>query len=1820
MNGVKKLAGGFVLSAAVALGAASAWAYDYNDIPGTYEPVKMLISSGAQYINTGFAPNASTSVKMEFNTGTYVHDTAFFGTGWAKGRYLLMQGSSKYRFFGNDDNTQVTAVDDKDALLTVGGSSLTLVIDGVTNTTAVTLTSNGGTLYIFSCGAEHYCTFGLKSFEISQGGSVAHYYLPAVRRSDSKPGLYDCVTRVFCTNQGTGVDFTYEPLDVSRMTVALSTDTVEFNPSAQTLPSVTVTDTETGTLLSEGTDYTVSYSNTTWAGIAWAYATGAGTYAGEVAKAMFQITSDIVLPRGYQKLASITSTGNQYITTGIQPGTTTTVEMDFNTGPYQGDTTFFGQKWNSNQYLFIKQNNAYRFYGAATTVGSLKNNTDCHLTINDSDQLILDYGSTAVATTVSRSSSSEVFNIFADCDGGHRGSWTLYSLQIRKGGVLECDFVPARREEDGAVGLYDRVYDVFYANAGTGEFVAGERVDQILHVAPIASEDYVAGEPACPEPVVTSLLTGGTLIKNTDYDVSYTDNAAPGIATAIVTGKAGSLYEGATSEVEFVVYQTMYVNPSAASAEPYTTRETGAATLADAIACANASNWAAKIVMVAGSYTGSGYSLATPIMVVGETGDPKDVVLTDSVNGSRAFTIDNQYAGVCNLTITGTGLRTAYYAGTISYGGHVMMSAGLVDNCVISGGYAAGNHTGGWGRGFGGNVYMSGGRLLRSKITQGHGAAFKAGTTDDGHTGRGGGVCAEGAAVVDSCLIYANGNESRTLGGGICLGGSAVAVNCTIVDNTTGTGVAGSGLYMASSNAKAVNCVIFGNGGTEVAELGGVNLGRFSHCASSITNASCATWYLIDETAFVGYQVQDFRHTPSSPLTDHGTVSAPYDGSVATDCFGNPRKSGLAYDIGYYEINQSQVTCSALPASYGYFAGSNLTFTVSAIGGSGSYLYRLDFGNGTTVDTANTQYAYAYPAAGLYTARVAASDDGGNTWSSWADIPTQIAIVPAVMYVDSANASPEYPYDTPAKAAKKIADCLAAMTNNASANLGAVDGGTIRVLAGTHAETGLQLTCGVTVRGDTGDPADVVINDSVSGSRAFTISHADAVVKDLTVSGTGFKTSYNAGTIAYGGHIYISDGTVENCIVTGGYGAGGSNGGWSRGFGGNVYMSGGRLLRSKITQGHGAAFKTGAADDNHTSRGAGVCAEGDAVVDSCLIYANGSDTRTNGGGIYLAGSAVAVNCTIVDNTTDTAIAAGSGLYMASSTAKAVNCVIYGNGGTVATEFGGLNLDRFAHCASSVTNDSCATWYLIGDSDFAGYSVQDFHANPSSVLVNHGTTDADWYPDNASSLDFDGNPRISGNYIDIGCFEIDQSHVSCSGIQSTYAYFVGSNITFTASAIGGSGSFIFRWDFGNGVTVTASNTDYSYAYPAAGLYTVRVAASDDGGASWCDWTEVSTKTVVVPAVMYVNSANSSPVYPYDTPAKAATRIADCLLAMTNNSSANLGCVDGGTIRVLAGTHAETGLQLACGVTVRGDTGNPMNVVINDSVNGSRAFTMSHAGAVVRDLTVSGTGVRTSIWAGTPSYGGHIYITAGTVENCIVTGGYAAGGSNGGWGRGFGGNVYMTGGRLLRSKITEGHGAAFKTNVADDGHTSRGAGVCAEGDAVVDSCLIYANGSDTRTNGGGIYLAGNAVAVNCTLVDNTTDTAIAAGSGIYLGSATAKAVNCVMYGNGGTEVAEFGGVNPDRFAYCASAVTNESCATWKVVDEKAFRDWSRRAEDVAGLRPRNGGALVDAGSTGAEYEACGGTATEDLRGYERLSGHRLDLGCYASRPRGSVYYLR
>jgi hypothetical protein len=226
--------------------------------------------------------------------------------------------------------------------------------------------------------------------------------------------------------------------------------------------------------------------------------------------ASLALTARAALPDGYCQLSSITSTGTQYIKTDMVPTAATTVEMDFNTGTYANDTTFFGQSWGGSQYLFIKQGNAYKFYGSGASVSPLHNNEDAHLSITAENTLILAYADTAVTSTVSRAASSAAFNIFADSGGGHKGSWTLYTLKIWTGGVLQRDFVPALRAADNAAGLYDLAEGKFYANAGTGAFTKGRVLaDDALAISSSAVENCSTPSPAYG--TVTGLAAGDTV-------------------------------------------------------------------------------------------------------------------------------------------------------------------------------------------------------------------------------------------------------------------------------------------------------------------------------------------------------------------------------------------------------------------------------------------------------------------------------------------------------------------------------------------------------------------------------------------------------------------------------------------------------------------------------------------------------------------------------------------------------------------------------------------------------------------------------------------------------------------------------------------------------------------------------------------------------------------------------------------------------------------------------------------------------------------------------------------------------------------------------------------------------------------------------------------------------------------------------------------------------------------------------------------------------------------------------------------------------------
>ena len=53
----------------------------------------------------------------------------------------------------------------------------------------------------------------------------------------------------------------------------------------------------------------------------------------------------------------------------------------------------------------------------------------------------------------------------------------LYSCKIYDNGTLIRDFVPAKRMSDNVYGLWDKVNEVLYENAGTGTFTGGPAVN-----------------------------------------------------------------------------------------------------------------------------------------------------------------------------------------------------------------------------------------------------------------------------------------------------------------------------------------------------------------------------------------------------------------------------------------------------------------------------------------------------------------------------------------------------------------------------------------------------------------------------------------------------------------------------------------------------------------------------------------------------------------------------------------------------------------------------------------------------------------------------------------------------------------------------------------------------------------------------------------------------------------------------------------------------------------------------------------------------------------------------------------------------------------------------------------------------------------------------------------------------------------------------------------------------------------------------------------------------------------------------------------------
>ena len=193
------------------------------------------------------------------------------------------------------------------------------------------------------------------------------------------------------------------------------------------------------------------------------------------------------LAEGFAPLAWIESTGEQYIDTGVDAGAKTTVDLSFGHCLYSQGATFFGKDvWDPKGFLFILQNEHFRFFGnTGREPGPMWNLIDMDPTEERDYRFVLGTDSKArlfdatgkelCALATDRSSSSHHPLWLFKCNSQHStgGEFRLYAMKIgQDSGEVLRDFVPARRLGDRAVGLYDRVTRKFFANAGGGAFRA----------------------------------------------------------------------------------------------------------------------------------------------------------------------------------------------------------------------------------------------------------------------------------------------------------------------------------------------------------------------------------------------------------------------------------------------------------------------------------------------------------------------------------------------------------------------------------------------------------------------------------------------------------------------------------------------------------------------------------------------------------------------------------------------------------------------------------------------------------------------------------------------------------------------------------------------------------------------------------------------------------------------------------------------------------------------------------------------------------------------------------------------------------------------------------------------------------------------------------------------------------------------------------------------------------------------------------------------------------------------------------------------------
>ncbi len=561
-----------------------------------------------------------------------------------------------------------------------------------------------------------------------------------------------------------------------------------------------------------------------------------------------------------------------------------------------------------------------------------------------------------------------------------------------------------------------------------------------------------------------------------------------------------------------------------------------------------------------------------------------------------------------------------------------------------------------------------------------------------------------------------------------------------------------------------------------------------------------------------------------------------------------------------------------------------------------------------------------------------------------------------------------------------------------------------------------------------------------------------------------------------GGGLGLSDCNAYDCTIVGNRA--------TNGIGGGVYCYSDSktyncTIKNNYASGHSGGQYAGAAHYAFVSGNVADQGGGGAYVNLYNSVVRGNQAR-EGGGVY---QGTLHNCTVVGNTADQQ---GGGVYDGSM----ANTIVYHNSAAA-----------YANCYKVSATYSCSTPLPPGTGNIAGNPqlIDNIHIMPDSPCVAAGSTS------DVTGVDYDSEAWMDPPAI--GCdqpMERDLTGSITVNIQApALRAATEHNLSFFGEYEGNVANS--DWSFSDGTVV--SNSQFAlHSWAEPGTYDVVLTAYNLTHPSGVSAT---VSVDIVEQTYYVNAANASPAYPYDSWAKAATNIQDAVDSCT---------VRGAIVLVTNGTYDAGG-------RVTPDGALPCRVVLHDAIHlravGDRDQTIIVGGALSPTrcvfmspgATLSGftllDGCTELTSTGYDTYldrsGGGVYALGATVSNCVIQSGYA---------NDYGGGSYC--GRLLDCELVENGaelsgGGAFQADLVRCNvisNSSSGGGGAYMRWNTASHCLFKAN--HATGSGGGIYCIDSAQAVDCRFENNTT---ASSGGGVYASSTVTDdlLINCVVVNN-------------------------------------------------------------------------------------------------------------